>query len=111
MFASERPVQLATSYIPPAVAGSQDIALPGTGPTGLYKRLAARGHHVARSLEEIEARQPRAQEAEFLQLTEAQAVLEAARIVYDDEGQAVEAVLNVLPSQQWRLSYEWNASD
>jgi GntR family transcriptional regulator len=111
MFASERPVQLATSYIPLAVAGSQDIGLPDTGPTGLYKRLAARGHHVARFVEEIEARQPRAEEAEFLRLTEAQAVLEVARIVYDDEGQAVEAVLNVFPSQQWRLSYEWNASD
>lgn len=46
MFASERPVQLATSYMPLAVAGSEDIALPGTGPTGLYKRLAARGHQV-----------------------------------------------------------------
>jgi GntR family transcriptional regulator len=111
MFASDRPVQLATSYIPLAVAGSQDIALPDTGPTGLYKRLAARGHHVARFVEEIEARQPREEEAEFLRLTEAQAVLEVARIVYDDEGQAVEAVLNVFPSQQWRLSYEWNASD
>lgn len=111
MFASERPVQLATSYIPLAVAGSQDIALPDTGPSGLYKRLAARGHHVARFVEEIEARQPREEEAEFLELTEAQAVLEVARIVYDDEGQPVEAVMNVFPSQQWRLSYEWDASD
>jgi GntR family transcriptional regulator len=65
MFASDRPMQLATSYIPLAIAGSQDIALPDTGPTGLYKRLAARGYPVARFVEEIEARQPRAEEAAF----------------------------------------------
>ena len=45
-------------HIPLAVAGSQDIALPDTSPTGLYERWAARGHHVARFVEEIEARQP-----------------------------------------------------
>jgi len=98
-------------HIPLAVAGSQDIALPDTSPTGLYERLAARGHHVARFVEEIEARQPRAEEAEFLRLTEAQAVLEAARIVSDDGGQAVEAVMNVFSSQEWLPSYDWNASD
>lgn len=109
MFASERPVQLATSYMPLTVAGSEDIALPDTGPTGLYKRLATRGHQVARFVEEIEVRQPRAEEASFLLLTEAQLVLEVARTVYDTSDTLIEAVINVFPSQQWRLSYEWSA--
>lgn len=109
MFASDRPVQLATSYIPLEVAGSQDIALPDTGPTGLYQRLAARGYQSARFVEEIEARQPRAEEAAFLGLTEAQYVLEVARIVYTEDDTPVETVINVFPSQQWRLSYEWSA--
>lgn len=109
MFASERPVQLAISYIPLAVAGSQDIALPDTGPTGLYKRLAARGHQVARFTEDIEVRKPRAQEAQFLSLTEAQPVLEVARTVYGIDEKPIEAVINVFPAQQWRLSYEWAA--
>jgi GntR family transcriptional regulator len=109
MFASDRPVQLATSYIPLTVAGSQDIALPDTGPTGLYRRLAARGHPVARFVEEIEARQPRADEAAFLGLTEAQHVLEVARVAYTKDDMPVETVINVFPSQQWRLSYEWTA--
>jgi GntR family transcriptional regulator len=107
MFASDRPVQLATSYMPLTVAGSQDIALPDTGPTGLYKRLAARGYPVARFVEEIEARQPRADEAAFLGLTEAQHVLEVARVAYTKDDMPVETVINVFPSQQWRLSYEW----
>jgi len=109
MFASDRPVQLATSYIPLEIAGSQDIALPDTGPTGLYQRLTARGYHAARFVEEIEARQPRIEEAAFLGLTEAQYVLEVARIAYTENDLPIEAVINVFPSQQWRLSYEWSA--
>jgi len=109
MFASERPVQLATSYVPIEVAGSQDIALPDTGPTGLYERLAARGFKPARFAEDIEVRQPRREEAAFLRLTEAQPVLVVARTVYDAADRPVEAVINVFPSQQWRLSYEWSA--
>jgi GntR family transcriptional regulator len=109
MFASDRPVQLATSYIPLTVAGSQDIALPDTGPTGLYKRMAAQGYPVTRFVEEIEARQPRAEEAAFLGLTEAQYVLEVARIAYTKDDMPIETVINVFPSQQWRLSYEWSA--
>lgn len=107
MFASDRPVQLATSYMPLTVAGGQDIALPDTGPTGLYKRLASRGYHVGRFVEEIEARQPRPEEAAFLGLTEAQQVLEVTRIAYTRDDVPVETVINVFPSQQWRLSYEW----
>lgn len=109
MFASERPVQLATSYLPVSVAGGEEIALPDTGPTGIYQRLATRGYRVSRFVEDIEVRQPRSEESEFLRLTDAQLVLEVARTVYDIEGTPVEAVINVFPSQQWRLSYEWSA--
>lgn len=109
MFAGERPVQLATSYIPLAIAGSEEIALPDTGPTGLYRRLSERGYRIARFVEEIEARHPTSEEAEFLKLTEAQQVLEVTRIAYTDNGTAAETVINVFPSQQWKLSYEWTA--
>lgn len=77
------PLALATSYLPLTIAGSQDIALPDTGPTGLYARLAERGHRVARFTEDIKARRPRAGEASFLQLTEAQQVLVVVRVAYD----------------------------
>jgi GntR family transcriptional regulator len=110
MFASKRPVQLAVSYLPVSVAGGEEIALPDVGPTGLYARLAERGHRVARFTEDIEARQPRADEASFLQLTEAQQVLVVVRVAYDADGVPLETVFNVFPSQQWRLSYEWTVS-
>lgn len=110
MFASKRPVQLAVSYLPLGIAGSQGIALPDVGPTGLYARLAERGHQVVRFTEDIEARRPRADEASFLKLTEAQQVLVVVRVAYDAEGTPLEAVFNVFPSQQWRLSYEWTVA-
>jgi GntR family transcriptional regulator len=109
MFASDRPVQVATSYIPLEIAGSEDIALPDTGPSGLYGRLTDRGYRVVKFAEEIEARQPRPGEASFLGLTEAQYVLEVARIAYAEDDRPIETVINVFPSQQWRLSYEWPA--
>ncbi len=90
MFASGRPVQLAISYIPAEIAGGQDIALPDTGPTGLYQRLAARGYPVVRFAEQIEARPPRPDEATFLGLTEAQHVLEVTRIAYAKDDLPVE---------------------
>ena len=64
---------------------------------------------MARFAEEIEARQPRDDEAAFLGLTEAQQVLEVTRVAYTNEDMPVETVINVFPSQQWRLSYEWSA--
>jgi GntR family transcriptional regulator len=109
MFVGDRPVQLATSYIPVTIAGGEDIAIPDTGPTGLYRRLGERGYQVARFVEEIEARHPSFEEAEFLNLTEAQQVLEVARIAYSVDDLAIETVINIFPSQQWRLSYEWTA--
>lgn len=64
---------------------------------------------MTRFVEEIETRQPRAEEASFLGLTEAQQVLEVTRIGYTKDDMPVETVTNVFPSQQWRLSYEWTA--
>lgn len=56
MWASDRPVQIATSYIPMRYAGSPDIAVPDTGPSGIYGRLAARGYGPVVFTEDIEVR-------------------------------------------------------
>lgn len=109
MFADERPLQLAASHIPLDVAGGVDIAHPDTGPTGMYRRLAARGHAVERFAEEIESRRPTPEEQEFLRISHAQQVLEVTRLAYGRTGRVLEATTNVFPSQLWRLSYEWKA--
>lgn len=64
---------------------------------------------MVRFAEQIEARPPRPDEATFLGLTEAQHVLKVTRIAYTKDDLPVETVINVFPSQQWRLSYEWAA--
>jgi GntR family transcriptional regulator len=107
MFVNGRPVQIASSYIPLSIAGSVDLAFPDTGPTGIYERLAERGHQVARFVEEIESRRPSEEEASFLGISPAQPVLEVTRLVYDRVSRPLEAVINVFPSQLWQLTYEW----
>lgn len=111
MFADERPVQLATSYIPMSVAGDVNIAYPDTGPSGLYERLAARGHRVVRFVEEIESRRPTEEEADFLCISGVQHVMEVVRLAFDRVGRPLEAVINVFPSQLWKLTYEWAADE
>ncbi|WP_344595821.1 GntR family transcriptional regulator [Actinomadura vinacea] len=111
MFADERPVQLAVSYIPLDIAGGVEIATPDTGPTGMYRRLAERGHRVVRFAEEIEARRPLAEEQEFLHVGRGQYVMEVQRLAFDESGRALEMVTNVFPGQLWRLAYEWAAPD
>ncbi|MFI0412435.1 GntR family transcriptional regulator [Actinomadura sp. 3N508] len=111
MFADERPVQLAASYIPMSVAGDVDIAFPDTGPTGLYERLAKRGHQVVRFAEEIESRRASSEEADFLRISTAQHVLEVVRFALDGAGRPLEVVINAFPSQLWKLTYEWTTEE
>ncbi|MEV4672143.1 GntR family transcriptional regulator [Actinomadura sp. NPDC049382] len=111
MFADEHPVQVAASYTPMTVAGSEDIAFPDTGPTGYYERLAERGHRVIRFREDIEARRPTDDEADFLRISSANQVLEVTRFALDRNARPLEVVINVFPAQLWKLSYEWSADE
>jgi GntR family transcriptional regulator len=111
MFADGEPVQLASSYIPMSIAESADLAYPDTGPTGIYARLAERGHKVVRFAEEIEARYPSQEESSFLRISPLNNVLEVTRLAYDRAGRPLEVVVNVFPANLWRLSYQWSADD
>lgn len=108
MYASGRPLQLATSYIPLDVAGDRDIADPDTNPAALYERLAARGHRVTKTVEEIEVRWPTTEEAEFLELSDGQPVIVVVRAAHDQHTRVMDVAVNVLNGYQWRLVYEWN---
>lgn len=108
MFAEETPVQIATSYIPMAFAGSVDLAYPDTGPTGIYARLAERGYGPVRFTEEIEARPPTSEETRFLRIPDGQPVFNVLRIAFDSDDRRVEACVNVLAALQWRLTYSWS---
>jgi GntR family transcriptional regulator len=107
MFAEGRPVQIAASYIPMAVAGSVDIAMPDTGPSGMYARIAERGYGPVRFTEDIEVRGADEQEAAFLNIAVGQPVFAILRTAFDVTGTPVETCLNILAALQWRLTYSW----
>ncbi|WP_017587083.1 GntR family transcriptional regulator [Nocardiopsis ganjiahuensis] len=107
MFADDKPVQLATSYIPMDVAGSVDIAMPDTGPSGMYERLAERGFGPVRFTEDIEVRSATPDEASFLNTAQSQPVFCVLRTAFDANGRRVEACTNILAAFRWKLTYAW----
>lgn len=107
MFGDDVPIQVATSYIPIRYAGSKDLALPDTGPSGIYARLAKRGFGPVRFVEEIEVRPSTLEEAKFLKIPKAQIVFQVVRSAIDENDRPVEACVNVLSAVQWRLTYGW----
>ncbi|MES0835886.1 GntR family transcriptional regulator [Nocardiopsis tropica] len=107
MFADDKPVQLATSYVPMAIAGSADLAMPDTGPSGLYARLAERGFRPVRFTEDIEVRSATQEEADFLDVAPSQPVFSIVRTAFDAEGRRVEVCVNILAALRWRLTYAW----
>jgi GntR family transcriptional regulator len=109
MYADGQPVQLATSYVPAALAEGTPIAQPDTGPGGLYSRLADLGHQPVRFTETIRVRTPDDDEALFLQMDPDQRIYVITRVAYDAAGQAVEVCVHALAVHQWELVYEWPA--
>lgn len=107
MFADGIPIQIAISYIPLRYAGSVDLALPDTGPSGIYSRLAERGHGPVRFTEDIEVRLPTEDEARILRVSEGQQVFDVTRQAIAEDDRPVEACVNILAAMQWRLSYGW----
>lgn len=107
MWAGDVPVQIATSYIPLAYAGSPDIAVPDTGPSGIYSRLAERGYGPVVFTEDIEVRGATKDEAMFLGIPVGEPVFEVLRTAIDDQDRKVETCSNVLAAKQWRLTYRW----
>lgn len=107
MWASEAPVQIATSYTPMAYAGSVDIAKPDVGPSGLYRRLAERGYGPVLFTEDVEVRGATQDEAKFLGIPVGESVYEILRTAIDAEGRKVETCANVLAAKQWQLTYKW----
>jgi len=109
MYASDEPVQLATSYIPLDLAEGTPIAQTDPGPGGTYSRLAEIGHAPAVFAETVQVRQPTAEEARFLRMDLDQRVIAIRRTARTAAGRIVEVNEITLPAHQWELVYEWPA--
>ena len=111
MFAAGRPVQLATSYIPLAVAGDPQEFDPDANPAVIYERLARRGNKASHISEEIEVRRPTPDESRFLELADGQPVLVVTRLTLNQHGAPMDVAVNVMGGFEWHLLYEWDQAD
>src|SRR4051812_40071936 len=87
--ADEQPTELATSYIPGALASGTEMTEVNPGPGGIYARIEEAGHRLGRFSEEVSARMPTPEEVNALHLAGGMPVLTLVRVAYDVEDQPV----------------------
>ena len=105
-----RPVELAESYVPLAIAGGSKIAEANSGPGGIYARLEELGHHLAEFSEEVAARMPTPEERRRLQLPAGTPVLTVRRTAFDTSGTPVELTATVKAAPSYVLEYRFPAN-
>ncbi|MFF9870169.1 GntR family transcriptional regulator [Streptomyces sp. NPDC013953] len=105
----ERPVMLATSYLPLALVEGTAIMRVDTGEGGTYARLAELGHAPAHFREEIRCRLPVAEEAEGLGMPLERPVIKLCRTAFDADLRAVEVNEMTMDSAAYVLEYAFDA--
>lgn len=104
-----QPVELASSYVPAALAKGTPIEERHTGPGGIYARLEESGHELAEFTEEVAARMPTPEERQRLLLSDGTPVLTVRRIAFDQAGIAVEMTDTVKAAPSYVLEYRFPA--
>lgn len=106
---ADRPVMLATSYLPLALVEDTAIMRVDTGEGGTYARLAELGHAPAHFREEIRCRLPVAEEAEGLGMPLERPVIKLCRTAFDVSLRAVEVNEMTMDSAAYVLEYAFDA--
>ena len=104
------PVELATTYVPLAIARGTRIASQDTGPGGVYARIEEAGYQLASFTEEIGARMPTPLERRRLSLPGGTPVITVLRVAYDVEGRPVEMTDTVKSAPSYVLEYSFPAT-
>jgi GntR family transcriptional regulator len=104
-----KPVMLATSYLPEAIASGTAIALPDPGPGGIYKVLTELGFKPERFREDVCARMPLPEEADLLELGTGIPVMAVARTAYTVDGTPVEVNEMVMDASAYVVRYEFSS--
>lgn len=105
----DRPVQLATSWLPVDIARGTPIMHTDTGPGGTYARLADLGHAPVTFTEYVRARMPLPEEEERLPLPPGTPVMEITRHAFDEQGRCVEVNRMVLDGMAYLVDYTFPA--
>ncbi len=108
--ADGQPLELATSYLPWAMAESTPIAEKNPGPGGIYARLEEAGHSLDHFTEEVTARMPAPEETRALRLPDGVPVIALVRTAFDASGAAVEVCDTVMAADRYVLTYTLPAS-
>ncbi|CAM5525015.1 MULTISPECIES: GntR family transcriptional regulator [Streptomyces] len=106
---ADRPVLLATSYLPLELVEETAIMRVDTGEGGTYARLAELGHQPTHFREEIRCRLPLAEEAEGLAMPLGRPVIKLCRTAFDSDLRAVEVNEMTMDSAAYVLEYAFDA--
>jgi GntR family transcriptional regulator len=104
------PVELATTYVPLAIARGTLITSQDTGPGGVYARIEEAGHRLGSFTEEVGARMPTPVERRRLSLPEGTPVITVMRIAYDVDSRPVEMTDTVKSAPSYVLEYSFPAT-
>lgn len=107
--ADDRPIEVAVSSLPLAIAAGTPIMDANPGPGGIYARLEDEGHTLDRFVEEVTARMPTTDERRRLQLADGVPVLVVVRTAYDTNGLPVEVCDTVKAAPAYVLEYDFPA--
>jgi GntR family transcriptional regulator len=103
-----KPVLLSRSWLPADIAAGTAIALPDSGPGGIYARLAELGHAPARFREDLRSRMPQPAEIERLEIAPGTPVIEICRVALDPDGTPVEVNEMTADSSAYIFRYEFD---
>jgi GntR family transcriptional regulator len=101
-----RPMELATSYLPWAVAEGTAIAQENPGPGGIYARLEDAGHLLRRMTEELSARMPSPEEVRALHISSGVPVITLLRTAFGDDDRVLEVCDTVMVADRYVLEYD-----
>jgi GntR family transcriptional regulator len=103
---TDKPTQLATSYIPADLAAELPVlAARDTGPGGIYDRMEEAGFGPIRWTEAITTRPPSPTEASRLGLAPGVALLRIVRLASSPAGRALEVSDTRMSGDEFEISY------
>lgn len=106
----DKPVLLATGFLPTDLVRGSAITQEDTGPGGTYARLAELGHAPTHFREDLRARMPQPEETDALELPSAGTpVIDIVRTAYTHNGRPVEVNEMTLDASAYILRYDFDA--
>ncbi|WBB78161.1 UTRA domain-containing protein [Micromonospora sp. WMMD882] len=111
MLLDDRPVELTDSYYPLAIARGTALATPQKIRGGAVTLLAELGYRPGRTVEDVYARAPTAEEREALALGGHRWVLGLTRLITTEDGTPVEVSVMIMVADGRRLRYETKIGD